>query len=256
MRLNGNNLNTSWIASLLIFMSVFSLGCAEGVFWRAGQYSPWAREQWAAEEEIADTLFERKRLMNESVSQVQQAPVEDQQKVAESLAETLHRDPILLLRLHSVHLLGQLNCPAAEQALADASKDHNSDIRIASIKSWAKLPEHSAIPHLQEMIGSDTNVDVRLAATRALGNFSGQRAVAAIALALDDPNPALQLRATESLQKITGEKLGRDVGAWQQYVNDIAPDNTISAAAEDPPAQSGTTPPGHLADETIDSIFR
>lgn len=215
------------VTSLIAACCVFS-GCAEGPFWRAGKYSPWAQNHWAEEERVADTLFVRKRRMTESVQAVVGAPVEDQQKVAKSLAEVLHRDPVLLLRLHAVKMLGELNCPAAVQALIDASHDHTSDIRIAAIQAWGKMPAESAIPHLQEMIGSDTDTDVRLAATRSLGNFSGQQAVAAVSLALDDRNPALQLRAAESLEKITGEQHGRDISAWQRYVRNVVPDQPDS----------------------------
>jgi len=210
--------------SILVLITIGVSGCAEGPFWRAGKMNPWAKNQWAAEEQIADTLFSRKRKMTESVTAVVDRPLEDQQRVAKELSEVLYRDPVLLLRIHSVKLLGQLNCPAAVSALVDASHDHTSDIRIEAIKAWAKMPANSAIPHLQEIIGSDTDIDVRLAATRALGNFSGQKAVAAISLALDDRDPALQIRAAESLQKVTGEQLGPNIEAWQQYVQNVVPD--------------------------------
>jgi len=198
-------------------------GCADGPLWKTGKYVPWARNQWAAEEEIADTLFSRKREMSEAVASVQGAPVEDQQRVAQTISEVVLRDPVLLLRLHGVNLLGKLNCPLAVQTLGSASNDNNADIRIAAIKSWQKMSPETAIPQLQNIIGSDTNIDVRLAATRALGNFNGQQAISAVSLALDDQDPALQLRAVESLQRITGESLGRDVSKWQQYVSNVKP---------------------------------
>lgn len=228
MPLKGTIVRPGWIAQVLILISMtmvcsFLPGCAEGPFWRAGKYSPWAQNQWAEEEKIADTLFVRKRRMTESVESAVNSSIDQQQRVAQNLAEILHRDSVLLLRLHAVKLLGELDCPAAVQALVDASHDHTSDIRIAAVNAWSKMPTDEAIPHLQEMIGSDTDTDVRLAATRALGNFSGQKAVAAISLALDDRNPALQLRAAESLQKVTGEQLGRDIGAWQNYVRNVIP---------------------------------
>ena len=230
---NAVALPIHWLFCLIISVSSIQIsGCAEGPLWRAGKYSPWARNQWAAEEKIADTLFARKRKMTEAVAGVQAAPIEEKQRVAEMISEIVHRDSVLLLRLHGVNLLGQLNCPASIQTLTDASRDNNSDIRIAAVKAWQRMPSETAIPQLQEMIGSDTDVDVRLAATRALGDFSGQQAIAAVSLALDDSNPALQLRAAESLAKITGEQLGRDIGAWQQYVGKISPQPNFSTGRE------------------------
>ena len=35
-------------------------GCAEGPLWRSGKLNPWARNQWAEEARIADTLFVKK----------------------------------------------------------------------------------------------------------------------------------------------------------------------------------------------------
>ncbi|MEL7496853.1 MAG: HEAT repeat domain-containing protein [Planctomycetota bacterium] len=193
-------------------------GCAEGPLWRAGKYTPWVQNQWEQEEKIADTLFSRKRRISEMTQSAINAPIEDKQRVAESLDEFTERRHPLLLRLHAVKSMGQLNCPAAIESLKRLSSDNSADIRLAAIQAWQNMPADQAIPHLQKMLGSDTNIDVRLAATRALSNFSGQQAVAAISLALDDPDPALQVRATEALQKVTGEQLGRDVNAWQNYI--------------------------------------
>ena len=202
----------------LIAIGLFS-GCAEGPLWRMGRYTPWAQNQWAEEEKIADTLFKQKKDMTAKVNAAIGAPVERQQEVAYELSEIASRSPVLLLRLHAVNQLGRLKCPAAVDALANASQDGNFDVRLAAIKSFERLPASTAIPNLQRLVGSDTNIDVRLAATRALGKFPGSRAVSAIGLALNDSDPALQLRAAESLQAVTGESFGRDIPAWQQYVS-------------------------------------
>jgi HEAT repeat protein len=204
-------------AFLLVAIIMIS-GCAEGPLWRMGQYTPWAQNKWAEEEKIADTLFTKKKNMGEMVDQASRGAVERQQEVAAILADVASRDPVLLLRIHAVNQLGRLTCPAAVDALANAAQDRNSDVRLAAIKAFQALPPDKAIPNLQRMVGSDTDIDVRLAATRALGQFPGERAVPAIALALNDPDPALQLRAAESLQTVTGESFGRNVKAWQNYV--------------------------------------
>ena len=210
--------HTNAIILALIAIGLFP-GCAEGPLWRMGRYTPWAQNQWAEEEKIADTLFSQKKDMIAKVDAAVGAPVEQQQEVAYELSEIASRSPVLLLRLHAVDQLGRLKCPAAVDALANAAQDGNFDVRLAAIKSFEKLPASTAIPHLQSMVGGDTNIDVRLAATRALGKFQGNRAVSAIGLALNDSDPALQLRAAESLQAVTGESFGRDIPKWQQYVS-------------------------------------
>lgn len=206
----------------LCVMPAFT-GCAEGLFWRGGKYVPWARNQWAEEEQLADTLFVRKRQMDEMVINAENRPIDDQTAAASKLAQILDTESILLIRIHAVKLLGRLDCPASIEALEKASRDPNPDVRVEAARAWSRLPAETAIPRLQELIGADTNVDVRLAATRALSNFPGSRTVEALSLALDDPDPALQIRAAESLQAVTGEKLGRNVVAWQDYIKQSLP---------------------------------
>lgn len=225
----------------LLALVLISVGCAEGALWKAGKYSPWAQKQWAEEEQIANTLFSRKKLMADAANSVVGAPVEQQQKVAEQLSDVLYRDSVLLLRLHALDLLGNLDCPKSLEAIGNAVRDNNSDIRIAAIKSLQKMSYDKAVPMLQEIIGSDSNIDVRLAATRALGNFPGERTVAALSLAIEDTDPALQLRAAESLQKVTGESLGRDIGAWKQYVGNFLPNAKDYTAPEAEPQNEMST---------------
>ncbi len=208
-------------------------GCAEGPLWRAGRYNPWVRSQWAEEEKIADTLFTRKRRMEQVVAQATNASIDVQEEAALALSDIIFRDKVLLMRLHAVKLLGRLNCPTAVETLAKASRDNDRDIRLAAITAWKKVSPESAVPQLQEMIGSDTDIDVRLAATEALGNFPGRSSVEALSLSLNDRDPALQVRAAESLQRVTGEPLGRNIVAWQDYVNGIAPSPTITLADEE-----------------------
>jgi HEAT repeat protein len=193
-------------------------GCAKGMLWRTGQLSPWARQKLAEEEKIADTLFTKRRRMDEKVAAVRNGSSEAQQKVAEELEGMIANDSVLLIRLHAVKLLGELNCPAAIDALETASGDSNTDVRVAAIDAWKNKSPDVAIAQLQKMVGSDTNIDVRLAATRALGQFKGTQAIRALSLALNDPDPALQLRAADSLRATTGQPFGRDIVAWQEYV--------------------------------------
>ena len=162
--------NTPRRGLFLVFtLSLLLPGCAEGPLWQAGKYVPWARNQWAEEEQVANTIFTRKKQMNELVTGAARGTIEQKEAAARSLADTIQRDPILLMRLHAVKLLGQINCPASTEALNSASKDHNSDVRIAAVQSWAKFPGEVAIRQLQEIIGSDTDIDVRLGGNAGAG---------------------------------------------------------------------------------------
>ncbi|WP_075086215.1 HEAT repeat domain-containing protein [Mariniblastus fucicola] len=234
-------LQSSYRLASVTLLAVFSLslfGCAEGQFWRTGKYAPWVRKKWEAEEQIADTLFARKKRMTEAVASVAGGTVESQQEVAQKLSEVILRDPILLLRLHALKLITSLDCPKTADTLAIAASDPSSDIRIATVEALKRIPGQDSIYQLQEILANDTDDDVRIAATRALGNFQGQTSVRALALALEDRNPALQISATESLMRATGQQsIGRDVAAWQNYVRQVAPGadaQTIPGSNEEP----------------------
>lgn len=193
-------------------------GCAEGMLWRTGYLSPWVRQTWEDEERIALTSIARKRQMTESVEAVVNGSVEQKNRVAKELQDVIFRNQIVILRLHAISLLGRLDCETSVEALQSASKDQNSELRMAAVKSLANLPGPVSIPILQEVVGSDTNGDVRLAATQSLGQFSNSQVLDALAMAIDDRDPALQVAAIESLEKVTGEKFGTDVLAWKDYL--------------------------------------
>ena len=225
-------------ATLLAVFALSISGCAEGKFWRTGKYAPWVRKQWEAEEQIADTLFARKKRMTEAVASVAGGTVESQQQVANKLSEVILRDPILLMRLHALKLITSLDCPKTAETLSIAGSDPSADVRIATVKAFERIQSEESIYQLQEILANDTDDDVRIAATRALGSFQGQTSVRALSLALQDRNPALQISATESLMRATGQQsMGRDVAAWQNYVQQVAPGSdatTIPGNAESP----------------------
>ncbi|HMP77829.1 MAG TPA: HEAT repeat domain-containing protein [Pirellulaceae bacterium] len=218
-------------AILTAVVAAMVIGCAEGPFWRMGQYSPWVQKKWAAEEELADTLFSKRRRMTEIVERAKNGSVEDKDRAAQELFHQFFNDSILLTRLQAVRLMSELDCPTTYQSLRAASLDPNVDMRLAAAQAWRHMPDDQAVPMLVQMLQHDKNVDVRLAATRALGDFTGGVTVAALQSALSDADPAIQLRATESLARSTGETLGRDVAAWKRFLGEdrvatqSAPDN-------------------------------
>jgi hypothetical protein len=220
---------------LILALGLCLAGCAEGPFWRMGQLTPWAREKWAAEEAIANTTFKTKREMNELVDRAVRGSAAERDNAAQELSAKATQSPVLLTRLQAIRMLGRLDCETSCQTLAALSRDPSTDIRLAVVQSWEKMPAGAAVPALQDLIGNDTNVDVRLAATRALGQFPGEQSLRALNLALTDRDPAIQLRATESLEKVAGKSLGRNVKAWQEYVaqtiGETTPARTVQAPA-------------------------
>jgi hypothetical protein len=89
---------------------------------------------------------------------------------------------------------------------------------VAACQGWGSHGGPLAVAQMSEAIRKDSSVDVRLAAGRALGQLGGDDAVAALRPALDDPDPALQYRAMQSLREITGKDFGDNVVSWREYI--------------------------------------
>jgi HEAT repeat protein len=140
-----------------------------------------------------------------------------QQQLAAELAQRFTGEPDPLLRERLVTALAPVPSPAASEALRQAVQDRDTAVRLRAVEAWGDRPVAEAIPVLAEVLASDTDTDVRLAATRALGRFRDPAAVRPLSVALEDSDPALQYRAVQSLKKITDRDFGADLVAWRRF---------------------------------------
>lgn len=221
----------------LTVAAVAMAGCAEGPLWRTGHLSRSVTERWQREEQIANSVFERKRQMALVADQGRQSSGDGMNRAARELAQIAVQDPVLLNRMEAIRQLGRLDCPVAWDALRRAAADPDPQVRLVVVQSWQRMSSAQAVPALSAIFGSDASPDVRLAAVRAMGEFTGEATVIALEPALHNADPAIQLRATESLARVTGEQLGPDVQAWSRYVAQTA------ARGRETTAQ-GNLPPG------------
>ena len=167
---------------------------------------------------MAPTLASRKQRLIELVDSAKNGTAAEQDQVAQHLSKIVENDSIFLLRIEATKLLGQLKSESAIQGLDIATRDADPDVRKAAAAAWKLRGDETAVNRLQGMVASDTNLDVRLAATRALGFSTSPQSLKSLGMVLDDPNPAVRFRATESLAEATGERFGADVGAWKKYL--------------------------------------
>jgi HEAT repeat protein len=91
-------------------------------------------------------------------------------------------------------------------------------VRVAACEAWSRRGGPEAVHALSKVLHGDTELDVRLAAARALGALRDRTAIPALGLALEDANPALQWRAIQSLKAVSGRDFGDNVPAWRQFV--------------------------------------
>jgi HEAT repeat protein len=219
------------------------LACAAttGCTWGSKNGVPW----WGTKEEKAAAAENLKRygpFAFERIEQVKQfgeyaakGGPEEKEKVAQRLAADIQREQDPLVRMQMVRTLAGIPNQTASGVLVAGMKDPDPEVRGAVCESWGKRlaaggklaapPGDVAIASklLGDSLSGDTNIDVRLAAAQALGKVKDPRSVGSLAVALKDPDPALQFRAVASLKEVSGKDFGNDVSKWQQYATTIAP---------------------------------
>jgi hypothetical protein len=158
----------------------------------------------------------------------EQASGEDQAgkgRIARQLAEAIRDEDDSMIRAAIVEAIGACDGPETERVLEAALQDRAADVRITACEVLGRRGGEESVRLLSEALGSDMNQDVRLAAARALGETGGPGATSALASALDDRDPAMQYRAVQSLESVTGRDFGNDVTRWQQYVRGELPES-------------------------------
>jgi HEAT repeat protein len=136
----------------------------------------------------------------------------------------LEKDP--MVRVEVVRTLAHVPTPTAGAVISAALQDSDVDVRVTACQEIGKIGGEEASRLLGAALAGDTSVDVRIAATKALGNMRDAQAVPLLVVALEDPDPALQLRGMEAMRLATGKDLGNDVNRWREYA--LRPDPAVA----------------------------
>ncbi len=201
----------------LLASSVLLTGCADGPMPYLMSLNPKMRQQWEADEMYQPTLHRQLAEMaalRESAADLSAAQQRHWSEEMQYILET-HDNP--LLRAAAVDALAEFAIPESNQGLKIALHDSDSSVRRSACCAWGKRSDQEAVQMLSESLGSDTDIEVRIAAARELGRFRDPVAYQALGLALHDKDPALQYRAVESLKRASGKDYGTDLKAWQTF---------------------------------------
>ena len=197
-------------------------GCRTGPLADFYAYNPLNR-QGPEESEYGPAPAVRRQQVQQLAKRIRKMPPTEQIAMAADLSLQMQNEVDPIVRADIVRALGKVNTQATQQSLNMAMHDAEACVRLAACEAWREVGGQEAVAALSEMIASDTDNDVRLEATRALGAFNDPAAVRGLSVALDDANAALQYRAMESLKQVSGQELGYDVVAWRNYVDATAP---------------------------------
>lgn len=108
------------------------------------------------------------------------------------LADLGTTDPETGLRQQAVAALARLKTPAIEPALVSALSDVDAAVRVRAVRGLRTFGTDTAVRSLENVLVSDADPEVRLAALAAAGSLSGPRMLAMLTNAAADPSAAVR----------------------------------------------------------------
>ncbi len=178
------------------------------------------------------TPKERIKELHALAKRAPEMPPEEQEKQALQLSEQLAAEQDSIIRCEILRTMAYLRTPTAAAMLRAGLEDKDLDVKTAVCDAWGERGDDEAIQILGDTLTQDPNLDVRLAAARGLAKIKKPAAMQPLGLALDDPDPALQRRAVESLREVSGRDFGNDVVAWRTFVQGGEPPHKPFSVAD------------------------
>lgn len=188
-----------------------------------GLGNPFGRANIADERKYGPIQKQVRRDIRELAAEAPELSPQEQEQAAFNLSQKLPNETNPALRVEMVRALGALATPTAETALQVALADSDKRVRVAAVEAWSYRSSPQSVAVLSRVTVEETDVDVRLAAVRALGDMGRPEAASALVAVLEENNPAVQHRAVESLQAISGRDYGADKEAWRMYAQGFPP---------------------------------
>lgn len=206
------------VAGLLLSLC----GCGGGV----SSLAFWRNSKWRDPDiESPIERIERYRALADSAGS--KSPAE-QEATSGQLARDIAGELDPLVRAEIVRTLAHYPTPVSGNVLRSALRDVNADaeptpvVRIAACEALGRRGGAESIRALRGALEDESNdVDIKLAAVRALGEIEDPAAVPALALGLEHSDPALRYRTMKSLENVTGRYYGYDVAAWRQFTQGV-----------------------------------
>jgi HEAT repeat protein len=156
----------------------------------------------------------------------------EQREITDQLARQIQVEPDPLVRQAVVKSIAEFQTPMAQEVLRAGLGDENETVRMECCRALGRRADSASVTGLATALSADKSVDVRMAAAEALGKIKSPEAMKALAVALDDRDPAMQYVGVQSLRAITGKDYGPDVQAWRQVAAGNPPAEHVPSIAE------------------------
>ncbi|CAI49175.1 HEAT-PBS family taxis protein [Natronomonas pharaonis DSM 2160] len=117
---------------------------------------------------------------------------------AKTFADVLEADQPEL-RMAAATGLGRVGDPSVTASLVDRLSDEDPRVRARSAVACGRIEDPRAVGPLEELITSDSNIDVRQAVARALGDIGTEGALSVLLDAAGDPSGSVRRVVADSL---------------------------------------------------------
>jgi len=225
-----------FVAILIVSAATLNLGCANNLLDDILVWDPFETDDPADLAKYGPTPAQRIEELRALAGKANGLSPQQQDQFSHQLADELAESKNPLVKIELVRTVGALKTQIADDTLRSAAKDDNANVRVALCET---LSHRGDARLLAEILASDGDDQVRLAAARGLGSIDNpdaetQRFIRqSLSVALEDPSPALQHRGMLSLKNTTGQDYGGDLEAWRRFARgDQTPTPTTPSLAE------------------------
>jgi hypothetical protein len=220
-------MNTRILQLLMLFALVATSGCSAT--------RPW----WLFPDKPDRTSYRTASMRMDAVREIAQQGTglddPEQRELTDQLARQIQIEPDPLVRESIIDAMGEFGTPMAGQVLQAGLSDADSEVRRKCCVAIGKRGEANSVELLAQVLASEPEHEVRIAAVDALGKIKSPESIKALTVALEDSDPAMQFAGVRSLQSVTGRDYGGDVSAWLEYARGgeaIAPEREPTSVAE------------------------
>jgi HEAT repeat protein len=210
----------------LCALSVIVLGGCQSMSWP--QFWPFPERELTT----YNTPAMRSTAIGEFASRSTGTDTPEQRQITDQLARQIQVEPDPLVRQAVIRAIAEFRTPMAQQVLEAGLADEDEMVRVTCCTALGERAEPASVASLAKTLREDESKDVRLAAAQALGGIKSPEAIQAIAVALDDRDPAMQYVGVQSMKSITGKDYGPDVQIWRQVAAGQAPAERAPSIAE------------------------
>jgi HEAT repeat protein len=204
-------------ALAVCFCLVPLTGCAQTPDSSPGLFSKFARKKTPEEALHIKTPDDRMKEMKELAKNAKKKTPEEQQRIVDQLAKEIEHESDAALRRQMLRTLTVYPQPTAAKVIVAGLADGDMETRRVACACLGTRGGKEAVQELTRVVSSDTSLDVRVAAVRAMGHTHDSSALAPLVEALADGDPAMQALAHESLAAVSGRDYGGNVQAWREY---------------------------------------